>query len=178
MGQVRSESSQGPILPYAPPVYGLWPNACKASGEHERKATRRFRAPPPRCGYPVARSPYDQAWARGRLSLEEAEELIEELQQQAAQLEEQAADLEALTDQLTTSEARLRGMVGSALDAIIATDAHSTIIEWNHRAEAVFGWSAPEAIGRTLGETIIPPQHREAHNRGVQHYLSTGEGHP
>src|SRR5262249_15247874 len=27
-----------------------------------------------------------------------------------------------------------------------------------------------------LAETIIPPQHREAHRRGLAHFLATGEG--
>lgn len=110
------------------------------------------------------------------LTAEEAEHLVEELQQQAVQLEEQAAELEVANEELSASEAHLRGIIDSALDAIVTTDAQSNIIQWNHHAEAMFGWSAEEAVGRNLNETIIPPQHREAHDRGVRHYLKTGEG--
>jgi diguanylate cyclase (GGDEF)-like protein len=31
-------------------------------------------------------------------------------------------------------------------------------------------------MGRILADTIIPPQYREAHQRGLAHYLATGEG--
>lgn len=111
-----------------------------------------------------------------RLTAAEAEELIEELQQQAAHLEEQTAELELLNDEIAASEARVRGIVDSALDAVVVTDAQSVILEWSRSAESVFGWSQEEALGRCLNETIIPVQHREGHQRGVEHYLATGEG--
>jgi PAS domain S-box-containing protein len=74
------------------------------------------------------------------------------------------------------SEARLRAIIDSALDAIVTTDANSVITGWNAHAESMFGWSAEEALGRTLADTIIPPQHREGHQAGVRRYLQTGEG--
>ena len=37
------------------------------------------------------------------------------------------------------------------------------IVEWNRQAATVFGWSAHEAIGRRLTDTIIPPDMRERH---------------
>ena len=111
-----------------------------------------------------------------QLSREEAEHLVEELQHQAVQLEETAAELEVVNEELSASAAHLRSIIDSALDAIITTDAQSRVLQWNHHAEAMFGWSATEAIGRTLNDTIIPPQYREGHERGVQHYLATGEG--
>src|SRR5262249_54954397 len=39
-----------------------------------------------------------------------------------------------------------------------------------------FGWSRREAIGRKLAETIVPPAYREAHQRGLERFLATGEG--
>ncbi|HET7274517.1 MAG TPA: PAS domain S-box protein [Longimicrobiaceae bacterium] len=81
-----------------------------------------------------------------------------------------------LSDELLRSEARLRGLIDSSLDAIITADAHSNITGWNHHAERIFGWSAEEVIGKNLSETIIPPQYREAHARGVERYLASGEG--
>jgi diguanylate cyclase (GGDEF)-like protein/PAS domain S-box-containing protein len=47
---------------------------------------------------------------------------------------------------------------------------------WNQRAVATFGWSRDEAMGRPLAELIIPPESRAAHQRGLAHYLATGEG--
>jgi PAS domain S-box-containing protein len=76
----------------------------------------------------------------------------------------------------TLSEARLRAIVDSALDAVVTTDADSVITGWSAHAETMFGWSADEALGRTLAETIVPERYREAHQAGVRRYLQTGEG--
>lgn len=72
-------------------------------------------------------------------------------------------------------EETLRATIESALDCIITIDESSTIIEFNPAAEQTFGWSPAEAIGRTLSETIIPPQFREGHARGMARLLATGE---
>ena len=42
-------------------------------------------------------------------------------------------------------------------------------------AQTTFGWPPAEAIGRSLAELIIPPRQREAHHRGLQRYLATGQ---
>ena len=67
-------------------------------------------------------------------------------------------------------------IVETALDAIIVMDAGGFITDWNVQAEKMFGWPRQEAIGRLLSATIIPAQHREAHERGLRHFLATGEG--
>jgi PAS domain S-box-containing protein len=72
------------------------------------------------------------------------------------------------------SARRLRLLVDTAPEAFVATDAAGTITDWNRQAEAVFGWSREEAVGRPLVETIIPPEHREAHRRGTERFLATG----
>ena len=50
------------------------------------------------------------------------------------------------------------------------------ITDWNRKAEAIFGWSHDEAVGRTLTATIIPRRYREAHRRGMTRFVETGEG--
>ncbi|PYT60389.1 MAG: hypothetical protein DMG35_11565 [Acidobacteria bacterium] len=77
---------------------------------------------------------------------------------------------------LRESEERNRAIVETAHEAFIAMDARGRITDWNHQAEVTFGWSRAEAMGRHLVETIIPPQYREAHRRGLQHFLATGQG--
>ena len=77
---------------------------------------------------------------------------------------------------LRESEAHTRRIVELALDGFIGMDAAGVITEWNVQAEQMFGWSRQEAIGRRLSDTIIPAQHREAHERGLHHFLATGEG--
>jgi PAS domain S-box-containing protein len=51
-------------------------------------------------------------------------------------------------------------------DAFVCADAHSRITLWNRAAEAMFGWSAAEALGQGL-DLIIPAVHRKAHHAGV-----------
>ncbi len=106
---------------------------------------------------------------------EQAEHQATELESQAAEMQEQAVELEAANEELAAAEGRMRGIIDSALDGIITADANSVITGWNRHAELMFGWSAQEAIGRSLTETIIPERHREAHDRGVARYLATGE---
>ena len=77
---------------------------------------------------------------------------------------------------LRASELRFRQLVDTSAEAFIAMDVEGRITEWNHQAERTFGWSRDEALGRRLADTIIPPSFREAHNNGLAHYLSTGEG--
>jgi len=77
---------------------------------------------------------------------------------------------------LRASEERTRLIVDRAHDAFIAMDVAGVITDWNPQAERIFGWSRAEALGCRLAETIIPAQYREAHSRGLQHFLATGEG--
>jgi PAS domain S-box-containing protein len=78
-------------------------------------------------------------------------------------------------DALMASEGRIRAVVEMAHDAFVATDASGVLTEWNTQAEAIFGWSRDEAIGRRMEETIIPQRHRAAHRRGVRRFLRTGK---
>ena len=85
------------------------------------------------------------------------------------------ARLQAETD-LRESEARNRAILNSALSAVIVIGASGEVLEWNARAEAMFGWTRDEARGRDMASMIIPLQYRENHRRGLQRFLATGEG--
>lgn len=74
------------------------------------------------------------------------------------------------------SQHRTRLIVDTANDAYVAMDAAGVIIDWNRQAEATFGWSREEAIGRSVADTIVPPQFRETHSRGLQRFLAEGIG--
>jgi PAS domain S-box-containing protein len=84
-----------------------------------------------------------------------------------------ARDAEA---SLRKSETHTRRIIEMALDGFIGMDSAGVITEWNVQAEQMFGWPRLEAIGRLLSATIIPAQHREAHERGLRHFLATGVG--
>lgn len=82
-----------------------------------------------------------------------------------------------LNETLKEKEENLVKLINNAPDAVIVIDEQSVIQLWNPKTEFIFGWKADEVIGRHLADTIIPPRYREAHNRGMRHYLNTGEGH-
>jgi len=87
--------------------------------------------------------------------------------------DQQRAQAEAALDQ---SRDRYLAIVENALDAVVQMDAAGLITGWNARAQTLFGWSAAQAIGRPLQETIIPPRFREAHRRGLARFATTGSG--
>ncbi|HZC68539.1 MAG TPA: response regulator [Nitrospirales bacterium] len=95
--------------------------------------------------------------------------LVRRLRQEWATSQEETA-------RATVAEARASLIIGTALDAVIVMDGKGKICDWNPMAETIFGWPRDEAIGRLLSETIVPLQHREAHEQGLKRFLATGEG--
>ena len=74
---------------------------------------------------------------------------------------------------LYASEQRLAGIVGSAMDAIIAVDAEQRIRVFNPAAEEIFRLGAPQALGQPLA-TLIPERFREVHAGHVRHFAQAG----
>jgi PAS domain S-box-containing protein len=78
--------------------------------------------------------------------------------------------------QAQAANQRTLAIIDTALDGVITMDHDGRIVEFNPAAERIFGYRSGEVIGRKLADTIIPPHLREHHNRGLAHYLATGEG--
>ncbi len=74
------------------------------------------------------------------------------------------------------SEARTRGILESALDAIVTIDHRGGVVEFNPAAEQTFGYTRDEAIGREMAELIVPPSLREHHRRALARAVETGDG--
>ena len=53
--------------------------------------------------------------------------------------------------------ARLSAIIESSFDAIVAKDLNSIITDWNPAAERMFGYTAEEAIGKSI-TMLIPPE--------------------
>jgi PAS domain S-box-containing protein len=75
---------------------------------------------------------------------------------------------------LRESEQLGRGIIDTALDAFVQMKEDGSISDWNSQAEHIFGWSRNEALGKRLGDLIIPEEHRDAHEAGLERYLRTG----
>jgi len=77
-------------------------------------------------------------------------------------------------DALLESEEMARGIIETALDAFIQMDEDGRMIGWNPQAEALFGWSRDEVIGKALGDLIVPERLRARHTAGVARFLQGG----
>jgi PAS domain S-box-containing protein len=104
-------------------------------------------------------------WATGKLRSE---------YQQAQQESAWARAAEAA---LLQSQERNRAIVDTALDGLVTIDSAGVISDWNGQAAAIFGWPREDVLGRRLSELVIPERDREAHERGLRHFLATGESH-
>lgn len=61
-------------------------------------------------------------------------------------------------------------------DALIVGDPQSgRIVLWNQAAEALFGYSAEEAIGSPM-EMLVPDNLKEMHREGLRRFAETGHG--
>jgi PAS domain S-box-containing protein len=87
-----------------------------------------------------------------------------------------AQSFNQMAEELGASEEQIETIFKNAPDAVIVIDSKGRVIRWNPKAAAMFGWSQSEVIGKHLHETIIPHQHRVAHQRGLKHFFETGEG--
>ncbi len=75
---------------------------------------------------------------------------------------------------LRESERRNKVVFNSSLDGIISIDTNGNIVECNPSAEMMFGISTIDAIGKSLADTIIPPELREQHSAGLKRFVETG----
>lgn len=73
-------------------------------------------------------------------------------------------------------DAAMHEALANAPDGFVSIDPRGLIMEWNHQAEAILGWTYAEAIRRPLHEVIIPPEMRSAHLRGMARLQHTGDG--
>ena len=79
-------------------------------------------------------------------------------------------------EELRRSESLKGAILESSLDGLVVVDHEGRIVEFNPAAEATFGWTREQVLGKTMVESIVPPRLREAHRRGFAHYLATGIG--
>ena len=75
--------------------------------------------------------------------------------------------------EISETREHFQRILETANDPFIESDAQGRILEWNKRAEAVFGWTRTEVLGRPLSETVMPVGVRAAHQAGMARYLQT-----
>jgi len=72
-----------------------------------------------------------------------------------------------------THESLCESIVEQSPIAIIVGDREGIIRLWNAGAETMFGWSAGEALGKSM-DMIIPEKHRPRHWEGYDRVMGTG----
>jgi PAS domain S-box-containing protein len=65
------------------------------------------------------------------------------------------------------SVARLASIVTSSTDAITAETLEGIVTDWNPGADAIYGYSAEEMVGRSIA-VMIPPNHSVEHDTNMQ----------
>jgi PAS domain S-box-containing protein len=79
-----------------------------------------------------------------------------------------------MTVETPAHELLCEAIVSGTPDAIIYADREGIIRLWNAGAEALFGYGAGEALGKSL-DMIIPDQLRARHWEGYGKVMATGE---
>jgi PAS domain S-box-containing protein len=73
---------------------------------------------------------------------------------------------------LTTD--RMRQVLDTAHDAFVSTDADGLVTAWNAAAASLFGYAPAEAVGRPVGDLILPARFRAAHDAGLERVRDSG----
>ncbi len=84
-------------------------------------------------------------------------------------------DYKQVVDELRRSEARSRAILDTASDAIVTADEAGLLVGCNPAAERMFGFSEAAALGRPIGELLVPPHLRAAHGDGMRRYRESGQ---
>ncbi|WP_313705864.1 PAS domain S-box protein [Massilia sp.] len=93
-----------------------------------------------------------------------------------SRVQERTLALEAAVATSRAGKRRTRAIIDTALDAFVGVDAAGKVIDWNPRAEEIFGWTRDEALGRSVSSLIIPQRYRDAYDRGIERFSIAGSG--
>jgi PAS domain S-box-containing protein len=92
--------------------------------------------------------------------------------QRALSVAEGRAERQRAEEALRASEARLAGIIGSAMDAIITIDVEQRITVFNAAAEQIFCCPAADALGQPI-DRFIPERFRTLHGEHVRAFGRT-----
>ena len=88
---------------------------------------------------------------------------------------EDADNLRTANARLAAERQRVQVILDHSHDAFVAVAHDGRITDWNAQAQAMFGWSAAEAVGQHLATLIVPEHARPMHNAGFECFLRSGD---
>ncbi len=77
--------------------------------------------------------------------------------------------------ELSQTNQRMQTVLSTSLDAVIVANMTGNVVVFNPAAEAIFGHTEAEAIGKPIGDLIVPPHLRDAHQTGMERMQQGGE---
>ncbi len=95
------------------------------------------------------------------------------IDREVTKMRQAEVELHDTVNALNDSLERTKLLLDAALDAVINMDQDGCVIGWNHQAEAIFGYTAAQAMGREVAELIVPQRSRQAHRDGMARYVRT-----
>jgi two-component system NtrC family sensor kinase len=125
--------------------------------------------------YPGRGRCYVEEWLRPYPAAGQAAQVVMGCARDLTELKTQALQLGEQVQALQRAEQLKAVIVDHALAAIVTSDAAGRIVEFNPAAVAMFGLPRDEALGRSVAEVMIPPRHRQAHTRGMEHMARGGK---
>ena len=122
---------------------------------------------------------YVRALLRERRRIEtHLEEVVEERTRELQAINQELRDEVFVRQQAERSFRRssrhFRALFDTAATPIMLIDSNFRIRQWNTSAEALFGYSRDEAVGRNLVETFIPEEYRDEMSWKILKTLGTG----
>jgi PAS domain S-box-containing protein len=101
--------------------------------------------------------------------------LLEETREREHRTRELLDATRAAERALQQSESQKAAILQSALDAIVVMDEHGRIADFNPAAARLFGYDSQDMIGKSVAEAIMPERLRDAHRRGLERFLQSGQ---
>ena len=92
----------------------------------------------------------------------------------AATLARMNAAIKRQARQNVAQAERIKAVFATSLEAIIVADSHGHILEFNAAAENMFGYTSQEVLGQPMGNFIVPDHLRDAHDKGMENYRTSG----
>ena len=83
-------------------------------------------------------------------------------------VEERTAKLRIAYERVRANEQRVQVILESAQDPFFAVDLQGRVIEWNGRAESLFGWTREEILGKRMADTLVPPRFAGTIDKALQ----------